>query len=239
MKVPHIPLAKASACGLIFVACSADTLSPGGGGNGGASGTGTGTVAGSTGAPGGTGGSGSSPDTCGNVTACGGDVVGTWTATAACLKLSGGLDVGSLGAGCPTAPVTGTLKVSGSFSANSDGTYSDHTTTTGTAQFKLAPACLTISSTPVMCEKAGSLLGPGLGYSAVACTPSAGGDCACEATINQQGGLGLPAAAPTTSGNHTSAGNQLTLTLDSGDPAKYPYCVAGGTLTLSPQSVHP
>src|SRR2546423_1465035 len=124
--------------------------------------TGTGGTGGSTGA--------SCSD---GVTPCGGDVVGTWTVASSCLKGTGGLDLGLFGAGCATAPVTGSLRVTGTWTANADGTYTDDTTTSGDEQFTLAPSCLVISSTPVTCTGAASLL-KGLGYASLACTEVAG-----------------------------------------------------------------
>jgi len=226
MNLFNSALLRLIGCGLVFAACSADSVDPSGGGGSGAIG-----AAGAAGA-----GTGAS---CGNVTPCGGNVVGSWTVSGSCLKLSGELDLGALGAGCPTAPISGSLQVSGTWTANANGTYSDKTVTTGDAVFELAPACLLISSTPVKCDGAGSLLGAGLGYSSVVCTPKAEGGCSCAATIHQEGGLGLPSVAPTHDGTYTSANNQLALTLDVGGPATYPSCVASGVLTLSPQSVHP
>lgn len=203
----------------MVVACSSDTVPSPGGGAGGVPSQG--------------------PDACGNVSTCGGDIVGTWEASGSCLKLSGTLDLGSLGAGCPTAPITGSLQVTGSWIAAADGTYTDKTVTSGSAEFTLAPSCLVISSTPVQCDGAGSLLGAALGYSSVTCTPSSDGGCSCHATIHQEGGMGSPSAAPTKSGNYTSANGQLALTRDAGDQAKYAYCVTGTTLSLGPQSVQP
>ncbi len=219
MKLPNTVLARLAVCGLTFVACSSDTVpSPGGGASGAPS---------------------NGQNACGNVSACGGDVLGTWNVTGSCLKLSGTLDLGSHGAGCATAPVTGTVTVTGSWTATADGLYTDHTVTNGSAEFTLVPACLTISSTPVECEKAGGLLGAGYGYSPVTCTPSADGNCTCQATIHVEGGLGIPSAAPTTSSNYASANNTLALSLDSGEAAKFPYCTSGDTLTLTPQTMYP
>ena len=76
-------------------------------GTGGTPGSG-GTV--STGGSTGTGGAGTS---CPNVTACGGNLVGTWAVTSSCLKVTGNLDLSLVGAGCPSAPVTGDLQVTG------------------------------------------------------------------------------------------------------------------------------
>ena len=215
MKI--VPHARAIALGFVFGACTVDTPVPTGGG----------------------GASGAGGQSCVNVTACGGDVVGTWTVNAACLKVSGELDLASLGVSCPSTPVTGSMQVTGTWTANKDGTYTDATTTSGDVTFNLAQACLVISSTPVMCDGAGSLLGAALGYSSLNCTSMAGGGCACSGTIHQTGSMGAASSSPTTSGNYTVANNELSLTRDSGDAAVYPYCVSGATLTMTPRSKTP
>src|SRR6185369_11233588 len=88
---------------------------------------------GGTGGSGGTGGVGAS---CTDVTPCGGSVVGTWMVSpSSCLVLAGDLDGSYLSLGCSRIPVTGTLTTSGTFTANADGTYTDDTTTTGSATF--------------------------------------------------------------------------------------------------------
>src|SRR6185503_2122026 len=88
----------------------------------------------------GTGGAG--PASCSSVNGCGGSVVGAWTVSSSCLKLSGEMDVSILSLSCPTVPVTGSLTTTGSFVANADGTYVDNTTTTGSVTFPLAASCL-------------------------------------------------------------------------------------------------
>src|SRR5450631_3817436 len=97
------------------------------GGTGGSPGSG-----GST-AGGGTGGTSSCP----GGTLCGGSLVGTWDVTSSCLSLSGDMDVSLASFGCKTVPVSGSLHVSGSWTANSDGTYMDNTVTTGSITFSL------------------------------------------------------------------------------------------------------
>ena len=56
--------------------------------------------------------------------------------------------------------------MTGTWTANADGTYSDNTTTTGDEQFTLGPSCLVISSTPVTCDGAASII-KNLGYSSL------------------------------------------------------------------------
>ncbi len=224
-----VALAAAVGPGLISMACGAGSLATSG--TGGKSGTGGAVGAGGT--PG-TGGGGTS---CSNVTACGGDLVGASTVTSSCLKVSGNLDLSLVGAGCASAPVTGDLTVTGSWTANPDGTYADNTITSGTEQFTLAPSCLVISSTPVTCSGAAGLL-TSLGYSSLTCTSTADGGCDCMGTIQQTGGIGLLSPAPSTSGNYTPSGNAVTITGDIGD-SQYAYCASASTITLTPQSTNP
>ena len=188
-------LAIGISAGLVSWACSSS--SPGGAsGSGGSSASGgsSGSTGGSTSS--GTGGTG---PTCSNVTACGGDLAGTWTVKSSCLKVTGNLDLSLFGAGCPLAPVTGDLTVTGTWTANADGTYSDNTVTSGTEQITLAPSCLVISSTQVTCAGAGSLL-TSLGYMSLTCTNATGGGCNCTGTVHQTGSMGLVLPAPSMMG---------------------------------------
>ena len=214
-------VAMAMAFGLIGGACSS--------GSGGPSGTG-GTAGGGSGG----GGGGAS---CTSVSPCGGGVTGVWTVTSSCLKVTGELDLSLAGAPGCLAPITGSLTVSGTWTANADGTYSDNTTTSGDQQFTLAPSCLIISSTPVTCEGAANIF-KNLGYASLTCMSASGGGCACAGTVQQKGTLGLVSFAPATNGNYMTAGNVVTASGDAGD-AKYSYCVSGNTMTMTPQSTRP
>jgi hypothetical protein len=225
MKVQSF-LAVAAVFGVSFGACSVNTPDPAGG-----SGSGSGTT--------GTAGSGPMAG-CTNVTACGGVVDGVWTAGSSCLKLSGSLDLASAGldpSSCTSAPITGTISVSGTLTLDANKTYKDQTTTTGTAQVELAAGCLLISGTTINCQGAAVAVESG-GLGLTTCTPSASGGCSCTSTINQKGGIGIPTPTPADKGNHSSAANVLSLTTDSGD-TKHDYCVAGTTLTLTPKSSTP
>jgi non-reducing end alpha-L-arabinofuranosidase len=178
--------------------------------------------------------SGGAGAACPNVTPCGGGVVGTWNVTSSCLKVSGNLDLMLVGAGCATAPVTGSLQVTGTWTGNADGTYSDNTTTTGEEQFTLAPSCLVISSTQTDCPGAANIISS-LGYSSVTCTPATGGGCSCSATVHQSGGVGLVSNIASPNGNYTTAGNLVTV--DSQAP--YSYCASTSTMTWAPQTTTP
>ena len=212
--------------------------STGGGGAMGAVGSSTGTSNGSSasGASSGSSISGASCSSATSVTPCGGHVVGTWTAASSCLNVSGEVALSPYGLGCPSAPVTGSLSVTGTWTANADGTYSDDTTTSGSEQLALAASCLVVSSTPVLCSGLGSYLMSSLGYSSVTCTGAASGVCNCSATVQQAGGMGLVSVGPSTAGTYTAAGNVIRT---SSQGAQYTYCVSGNTITMTPESTGP
>lgn len=175
----------------------------------------------------GTGGAG--PASCSSVNGCGGSVVGAWTVSSSCLKLSGEMDVSILSLSCPTVPVTGSLTTTGSFVANADGTYVDNTTTTGSVTFPLAASCLSVSSVPVSCEKTTDLFKV-LGWSTAACTTT-NGQCNCSLTVDQMGGLGVVSELALTKGTYTTSGSTLTT-----DDVSHTYCAMGDTLTVTPTS---
>ena len=229
--------AMTAASGLVFAACSlsSPTTPTGTAGSPGSGGTVSQGGAHSTGGAVGTGGnSGSAGPSCANSTACGGSVVGTWNISSSCLKVSGSLDLSTVGAGCKSAVVTGSLTATGTFTANADGTYVDHTSTSGDEQFTLAPSCLVISSTQTDCAGAANIISS-LGYATVTCTPVSSGGCDCAATIQQSGGPGLVSAFAAANGNYVAAGNQLKLD----DELPYTYCVSGNTMTWTPKPTSP
>jgi hypothetical protein len=131
--------------------------------------------------------------------------------------------------GCPTIPINGTLSVTGTWIANGDGTYTDHTTTKGTITFPLAASCLTVSKIPVECSKmAGDI--EALGWTKATCSTT-NGQCNCTATANQAGGIGLVSPWASNSGNYTTSGSGLRVD----NNVDYSYCVGGSTLTLTPK----
>ena len=167
---------------------------------------------------------------CTNVAVCGGDIVGTWNVTSSCLSVTGQLNVSLIGMACGSVPVTGSLQVTGTWTANSDGTYTDHTTTTGTEEFTLGSSCLVISSTPVDCLGAANIM-TALGYTTATCTAANGG-CNCSATVDQSGGFGQVSPLASGSGAYATAANVLK----TDDTFAYAYCVSGNTLMLTPQT---
>jgi hypothetical protein len=204
--------------------------------NGCASSSGTGGST-STGGSAGTGGS-----TCTALTPCGGDLVGTWTATTSCMTLSGLLDTTKLGTDCKTAPITGgTAQVTGSITFKSDNTFTDNTTTSITDHWTLLKACLSISGTVTDCTGMSDPVASIFGYTTNTCTPNASGGCDCTSILQgttQKGGLGIVDLNALADGNYSISGNVVTTT-DGRFNFPYQYCVSGNTLTLVPQVTMP
>jgi hypothetical protein len=183
---------------------------------------------------GGSSGSGGTGASCSSIAACGGDVVGEWTVTSSCLEVSGELDLSLIGLGCMSAPVTGLLQVAGTWTANSNGTYSDDTITSGEEQIELSATCLSISGTIVRCEQLGPAIQM-LGYSSATCTPDASGGCACNAQVEQSGSMGAVVMFPSTSGDYVTSGNVLT-TSNFETVTQYSYCASATELSVKPLS---
>ena len=220
MKVQAGVLAMAIAIGMISGACNPTT------------GTLSGTGGSSSGTAGSTGTAGTGGPSCPNGAPCGGSVVGTWNVTSSCLNLSGALDISLVGLDprtCKSASISGSINVSGTWTANANGTYTDGTTTTGSATVQLEAGCLILSGTTVTCTGIQAPLSA-VGFSDVSCANAAtGGGCTCTGTVNHMGSIGWMTLDPQTNGNYTTSGN--TLTLDG--MANYGYCVSGDKLTLA------
>ncbi len=236
MKV--LPMLRASLIAAMAVISACSSFSGGASGSAGGSGNGGGSTssAGAGGASAGAPGSGASP-TCTDGATCGGNPVGAWRVTASCLQVSGQIDLSLVGTGCATAPVTGSLQVSGTWTANADGTYADDTVTTGQEHITLAPACLEISSTPVDCNGAASVL-MSLGYATFSCTKASDGGCDCNATVNQTGGMGVVSVSAPTNGGYEASSSGLTISGGLSDLSAS-FCVSGSTLTYSPHPMFP
>jgi hypothetical protein len=241
--MPHrtSPHTIVAALWILGSACSAST-SDGNGGSGGTtakggsggsnSGGNSGGSTGSGGAPasGGNSGSTTQPANCPNGASCGGDLVGTWQVQSACLNLSGDMSVELLEMGCLSVPVTGSLRVSGTWTADGKGNYTDNTTTTGSITFPLSSSCMTVSSTPVQCSNMGNLF-TAAGWKTAACSTDASGQCSCSAKANQSGAIGVVYSNAATRGTYTTSGSGLK----TDDSVDYSYCVSEDTLTLTPQ----
>ena len=109
-------------------------------------------------------------------------MIGNWTVTASCLTVSGDMTLMYLGLDrCDSVPVTGSLDVTGTWTANADGTYSDDTRTTGRRHLELGEECKRLDATPIACDRIGPPL-TALGYADGSCVDNlATGGCTCEA----------------------------------------------------------
>jgi hypothetical protein len=198
----------------------------------GASGSGAGGAGGGAGSGGAAGGSGG-PDgsvSCSKVEPCGGTLVGGWTAASCALTVSGMVDMAATGLMCASAPVTGSLRVSGTWTAEAGGTYMDATTTSGELKVELPEACKRISGTTTTCDRV--VLGA-LGLNSIVCvdnTTTMG--CTCTATVNQEGRPALIAVEHPSSGTFVVDGKSVVMTGEGRD-TKYAYCVSGNTLTMT------
>jgi len=234
MKVTSALLTATITVGMISAACS-QTSSPPDGAGGGSSKAGASAGGAANGNGGGVATGGGTGASCTSVTPCGGDVVGTWNVTSSCLKVSGTLDVRSLFSfSCATGQVSGSLQLTGSWSAKADGTFVDGTSTTGTEQVTLGADCLVLSGAPVSCDALGGVMS-GVYFDTVTCTPAAAGGCSCNANVKQKGSMGILSADPQKEGNYTLSGNTLKIVQDN---SSYSYC-SSGKLTVTPQGMNP
>ncbi len=187
---------------LLLASCGGSpALSDGGGGSGG----------GQTGGAGGGGNDGGAA--CPSVSPCGGDVVGTWQVTQACL--SGTEDLNST---CPGASASITSSFAGTVIYSSNNTYTSMITGSGTTQFHYPGACLPTGYT---CTQFSQLLMSVGSYSSVDCAPDAAGVCNCDAVTSS-----LPSDE---SGTFTTSGVALT-TMHGGSTSSGTYCVQGNVM---------
>jgi hypothetical protein len=213
-------------------------------GTGGAAGSaqaGTGTAAGGMPSSGGMATSGTSGGagegggeaSCDEVAPCGGDIVGTWTVVSCPLTVSGDVNMMGFGLDCKTAPITsGSLEVTGTVEFLADGSFNDHTVTTGTSMLELPELCKHVSGTVTDCVSLGESL-DSLGFKSGVCTDNAtSGGCTCTTVTEQSGGLVFVSPDFSDTGLYKTADNKLTTTVF-GIDTEYPYCVAGNTLTMT------
>ena len=161
-------------------------------------------------------------------------MAGTWTVTSSCLSVAGQMDISVLGIGCTLATVTGSLKVTGTWIGNADGTYLDNTTTSGNEQLTLPAPCLQISGTTTTCERVAPVV-QSLGYAVTMCVSDASGGCTCSATVNQTGSMGVVNPDASRSGEYTTSGTAVALNSE----VKYSFCVSGNQLKMTPQGTSP
>jgi hypothetical protein len=162
--------------------------------------------------------------TCGNTAACGGDVVGNWKITSACLSASAMMD-----ASCPGATASASsLQVTGTATFGADMTYSRTTTSSGTETINFPTSCLSQGGLTITCAELGLLLMQNPSMGSGTCTGST--SCTCTVTLKN--------STSTDTGTYTTtAAGVLTLTSAANGVEDDDYCVKGTTtLTVSPHA---
>lgn len=159
---------------------------------------------------------------CGEASACGGDVTGKWKITSSCLN--GAVNPANMD--CPgiTTDVKG-LSNAGNITFNADKTYQSSVTISGSLQMKVPASCLKQQSVTLTCAQLQQSLEADAdsGFASVSCTGST--DCSCSIALE-----------PTTTeetGTYSTSGGTLAQTADGGTSEETDYCVKGKTLTVS------
>lgn len=182
----------------------------------------------------GTSGGGAGQVACTDVAPCGGDLLGTWSAAGCDMAVTGTANLTAAGIGCVSAPVAGSIQVTGTWTGMAGGTFTDATTTTGQVKLELEAACLMISGFMGTCDRL-SFDSTGLvGATCVDNTTTMG--CTCTVPINQAGGLGaigLEASLGNAgSGTYMTEDNKVVTTA-MGIDTEYSYCVSGSRLVMT------
>jgi len=165
--------------------------------------------------------SGDGGGSCGKVSPCGGSLVGTWTITSSCESVSNFTD----GTECPGATIDESqLVTSGTLVFNADMTFTVSGTIDGTRRFKVALACVAGVGS---CDDFASLISPGPPEATTSCA-TAGSACNCTMVY-------VAPMASAQAGTYSTAGNVLTLNLNSpgADAIALGYCVEGSTFHMS------
>jgi hypothetical protein len=171
---------------------------------------------------------------CRDAKPCGGTLAGDWKVLDSCLQLGGVADVANWGLGCKSAPVLGTLAVTGSFSVSPAGALVDATRTTGNVQFDFDASCLSVSGVRIPCEALDGLI-VAFGYQSATCSEVE--LCRCNASVDQLGSMGLVSTDPVTAGT-VSFDSPRTFTVADGPAfgqvAEYSFCAKDKHLTVTP-----
>lgn len=168
------------------------------------------------------GGSGS----CGKVSPCGGNVVGTYNVSAACFD-EAALNMEII-ADCPGASVKlSGFNVSGNSSFNADMTYSVNETIAVSASETIPASCLSMSGITLTCAQLDQAIqmllteNPGT-YQSAHCSGSS--SCTCTFTLAPQ--------TTSESGTYTTSGTTITTTDSTGATSSSEYCVQGSELHM-------
>jgi hypothetical protein len=148
---------------------------------------------------------------CSALTACGGDVEGTWNYTGGCTEL----DFSSLQAACPGLSVTNTSATVDASVVFAGGNVTRSYTVTGSATVDVPSSCTEVAGG---CSGVESAIAGG--STTASCTDDGSGGCTCA--------VGSTASDDSES-TYTVEGNQIL----TGDGNAYAFCVEGGTMSYS------
>jgi hypothetical protein len=164
---------------------------------------------------------------CGKVTPCGGDVVGSYTITAGCINNAAlNMQLGSTSTSCPglSVSVSGT-NVTGSGSFNADMTYTVTETVKLSAVETIPTSCLSQSGVTLTCAQLDQALQQEIASGSTTISSghcSGTSSCTCSFTI--------PAQTTTETGTYTTSGTTITMTPSTGTTSSDSYCVQGNEL---------
>jgi hypothetical protein len=209
MRKPRFGQAVLSAV-LFLVSCGGSSGQTGAAGNGGGGRAGSGAAGGAGGQTGGTGGAGAS---CGSVSACGGNIVGTWRVTGSCV--TGTKDLSSV---CAGASADFAFTYAGTLTYNADGTYDPALTGTVTVHEHYPSGCAPFGLT---CAQLGQAAVDAAAVISDSCSTDAAGACNCD-SVSQATSSNAP-------GTYSTSGGTLTTT-QGGTTSTNTYCVQGGVL---------
>jgi hypothetical protein len=145
---------------------------------------------------------------CATFSACGGDVVGTWVVSGACVVTAPPL------ASCAAGTVTMSMQVSGTVTFRADGTYAVNTMAGITEMLGVPASCLGGAD----CTSLQTSLQGQSGVSSAVCSNAPSSACRCTEVFTPQ--------PNTDSGTYTVTGTSVM------SPGAYaqPYCVQGTTI---------
>jgi hypothetical protein len=156
---------------------------------------------------------------CTMFSACGGDIVGTWTVTNACY----GGGVNPFAAQCPSSTdQIAVTSASGTMTFNADGTYSTTFDVNMTMDFTLPTAACLNGATCAQIQASFVQSDGGTGSTVATCTDAASGGCNCHLTSTSD--------APK-NGHYAVSGSTIML-----DGQAASYCVEGSGLLLQGQN---
>jgi hypothetical protein len=171
--------------------------------------------------------SGGASSNCQLVSACGGDIAGSWTIVDFCPDTSAVPE--AIMQICESAKLEyDEPKVSGTVDYNADKSYTQNASATGTGYLVLDQACLKQDSVTLTCKQVEEAIND-KAKSRFTCS-MAGTGCRCGLNIDQKS---------TDTGTYAVAGQNLSLTDKSGTKADNSFCVKGDkayiTVKLSPE----